>query len=152
MEGAIDGGLGEDAHVLGNVWLAGVFMLRCSLGCWRSETPFSWNCYQNRLCFSSKWMAQKSKYQKWIAPHNGIPSEQGHVTMGHFQLPVLSLSIPVDVTSFSFNNGAPSTISTVFLPNTCLKVAFIFVVIFKDDILACRSPLLSPRDYFLSVV
>lgn len=53
-------------------------------------------------CLSSKWMAQKN--QKWIGPHNGIPSEQGHATMGHFRLPVLSLSIPV--TSSSFNNGA----------------------------------------------
>lgn len=36
---------------------------------------------------------EKAKYQNCIALHNGIPSEQGHVTMSHSPLPVLSLSI-----------------------------------------------------------
>lgn len=53
-------------------------------------------------------MAQKSKYQKCIALHNGIPSEQGHVTMGHSQLPVLSLSMPMDVTSTALTMGHPA--------------------------------------------
>lgn len=96
------------------------------------------------LFFLSKWIAHTEKnikVSKCIAPHNGNPSEQGHVTMGHSQLPVLSMSMPMDVTSTVFTMGHPST--SAWLLSTATprsEVAFIFVVIFKDDILARRPP------------
>ena len=120
-----------------------------------SETPSSWSHYPNMFCFSNKWMAQESKYQKCIALHNGIPSEQGHVTMGHSRLPVLSLSIcqwtwPPQLQQWGIQQHkhlAPRHRAT-----TCAPAAFIFVVIFKDDILACRPLLLSLPWLFSTVV
>lgn len=149
IEYSFEGGGCEDAHLLGRAWLACV-VLRCSLG-WRSSETFFpraiiqiCSVFFIYLFFLSKWLAHtyKSKYQKCIGPHNWNPSEQGHVTMGHSQLPVLSLSMPMDVTStILFLQWDISTSAWLLSTATpCSEVAFIFVVIFKDDILACRPP------------
>lgn len=143
----------EDAQLLD--WQVRYSAAGRSLG-WRELwDPSSWSHYPNMFCFSNKWMAQESKYQKCIALHNGIPSEQGHVTMGHSRLPVLSLSIcqwtwPPQLQQWGIQQHkhlAPRHRAT-----TCAPAAFIFVVIFKDDILACRPLLLSSPWLFSTVV
>lgn len=67
--------------------------------------------------------------------------EQGRATMGHSRLPVLfPLNTPVDVTSAALTMGSARSKRAWLVATTCSVVAFIFVVIFKDDILPCRPP------------
>lgn len=117
---------------------------------------FSWSHYPNMFCFSKQMSGtkKKSKYQKCIALHNGIPSEQGHVTMGRSRLPVLSLSIcqwtwPPQLQQWAIQQQKPLATRHSHCRS---KAPFIFVVIFKDDIVACRPLPLSSRLLFSAVV
>lgn len=82
-----------------------------------------------------------SKKYIYIALHNNSIPWARTRNNGPFSAScAFPLNTPVDVTSAPLTMGSARSKRAWLVATTCSVVAFIFVVIFKDDILPCRPP------------
>lgn len=92
---------------------------------------------------TNEWHKKKNQKKKnnYIALHNnGIPWARTRNNGPFSASCAFPLNTPVDVTSAALTMGSARSKRAWLVATTCSVVAFIFVVIFKDDILPRRPP------------